>query len=78
MFFRKMTSAALLFENLSMDTAKARKRLGVIIQGVAMNVSAPLFSLFISWMVIHLQNARLWGEFVKVQAWVLIAVQFFG
>jgi O-antigen/teichoic acid export membrane protein len=61
-----------------METVKTRKRLGIIIQGVALNVSAPLFSLFISWMVIHMQNARLWGEFVKVQVWVLIAVQFFA
>ena len=61
-----------------MDAGKTRKRLGIIIQGVALNISAPLFSLFISWMVIHLQNARLWGEFVKVQVWVLIAVQFFA
>jgi len=61
-----------------MDIVKTRKRLGIIFQGVALNVSAPVFSLFISWMVIHLQNARLWGEFVKVQVWVLIAVQFFA
>ena len=61
-----------------MQSAKLGKRLGLIVQSIALNISAPLFGLFLSWMVIRLQSPGLWGEFVKVQVWVLLAVQVFA
>lgn len=58
------------------DLNKLLKRGWMVLQAFIKNYSSPLFNAVLAWVVIRYYHAGLWGDFVKVQLFVMLSSQF--